>query len=427
MVTSAKALDRKAILKAQLFKPRVHDPYSGGTSPSVLFLSDHTVMLGTPWDIGRYSDAAARKPKTTPLKSALALGAKPHLVVAGGQLAPEIRRMMFTPYGARDMHALAPIAPLLQTEAGLTLDLDKTLDLTMQFNAPTEIAAGNALEAVKTLRTLGELALEKSQEAGEAGGWKLDFERGLGKALAGAVFEKKGKTVTAHFKMDVTTRLVNHLVKDFVGNFRLKGDRTRSVNNLKQIGLAMHNYHDVNKRLPAAGIHAINDANAKPLLSWRVAILPYIEQGALYNQFDLTQPWDHPTNKKLIDKMPAIYVVPGTENKRGETNYRVLVGRSAMFELTPGNRGHALTSITDGTSNTIMVVEAAQPTIWTQPDDLPFDPNGPLPKFGTSPDGFNVLMGDGTVRFLRANTPQQTLRAMITRDGGEVVQFPDDR
>jgi hypothetical protein len=177
-------------------------------------------------------------------------------------------------------------------------------------------------------------------------------------------------------------------------------------------------------RLPPAGMGDPNKPLAadKPLLSWRVAILPYIEEGPLYNQFDLTQPWDHPTNKKLIPRMPRIYVVPGTENKDGMTHYRVLVGPQTMFE--PGKRIR-LADTFDGTSNTIMTVEAKEPTIWTRPDDLPFDPKGALPKLGISPDGFLAGFGDGTVRFIRSSTTPDVLRALITRNGGEAFAFPD--
>src|SRR6202035_2688673 len=195
------------------------------------------------------------------------------------------------------------------------------------------------------------------------------------------------------------------------------------ANNLKQIGLAMHNHHDATKAFPPAGISGINDPNGKPLLSWRVAILPYVEQDALYRQFDLNQPWDHPTNKKLIARMPAIYKLPGAETKEGETHYRVLVGPGTMFEPRkgPGGRqiGITLQSVVDGTANTIMVVEAKEPTIWTRPDDLPFDPKGPLPKFGVSPDGFHVLLAEGSVRFVRSTISEQTLRRAITRNDGE--------
>jgi prepilin-type processing-associated H-X9-DG protein len=81
--------------------------------------------------------------------------------------------------------------------------------------------------------------------------------------------------------------------------------------------------------------------------------------------------------------------------------------------------------VTDGTSNTILAVEAAEPTIWTRPDDLPFDLKGALPKFGVVPEGFNVLFADGTVRWLRSNINAEVMRALITRNGGEAVDLPD--
>src|SRR5206468_7172180 len=122
------------------------------------------------------------------------------------------------------------------------------------------------------------------------------------------------------------------------------------------------------------------------------------------------------------------YVLPGADAKPGMTHYRTLVGPDTMLEPINVNgmlaTRYKIGNIPDGTSNTIMVVEARDPTIWTRPDDLPYDPKGPLPKFGTSPDGFNVLMGDGSVRFIRTATPDEVIRAMITRNGGEVVELP---
>ncbi|MBI1830723.1 MAG: DUF1559 domain-containing protein [Planctomycetes bacterium] len=216
-------------------------------------------------------------------------------------------------------------------------------------------------------------------------------------------------------KLDITPAMAKHFSKDIVATFRQAGDRAQNVNNLKQVGLALHNYHDSRKAFPPAGI---GDRDGKPLLSWRVAILPYIDEFQLYRQFDLNQPWDHPTNKKLISRMPKIFIVPGSEAKEGETHYRVLVGGGAMFEARQGVR---INAITDGLSNTFMVVEANEPTIWTKPDDLPYNPNGPLPKFGVWPEGFHVVLGDGSVRYVRSTTAADTLRAYITRAGGEAA------
>ncbi len=416
IVTSTKALDRKKILRTQLFGAQPRDIYGPPPDPAMLFLSDRSVMIGMPLEVAWYSEVIARKadPKAQPMRSALALGTEPHLIVAGGHVPVDVRRMYLSPY-MPDLRALAVLSPLFQTEAGLTLDFGAGIDLKLQFNAPNDASAGNVEQAVKTLRVMAELALEKSQEAGEAGGWKLQLEKAIAKALADVKIEQKGTLVRAQLKMEVGPAVVKHFSKEIVANFRLRGDRTQSVNNLKQIGLALHAHHDVFKRLPAAGI---GDRDGKPLLSWRVAILPFIEQQPLYQLFDLNQPWDHPTNKKLIARMPAIYAVPGAETKEGETNYRVLVGPDTMF---PPRMGVRFADVTDGTSNTIMAVEAREATIWTKPDDLPFDPKGPLPKFGVTPDGFNVLFADGSVRFVRPTVPEEVLRAYITRNGGEVV------
>ena len=102
------------------------------------------------------------------------------------------------------------------------------------------------------------------------------------------------------------------------------------MNNLKQIGLAFHNYHCANNAFPRA---AITDKRGKPLLSWRVAILPYIGQQALYNKFNLDEPWDSPHNRELLKEMPSTYVCPSRSNAEPFiTTYQVFSGKSAMFE-----------------------------------------------------------------------------------------------
>ena len=426
IVTSTKSLDRKKILRSQIFQIQRRDFHDSPLSQesSVLFLGDRTVMIGVPWELARYSELMTRNPgpKAKPMQSALALGANPHLVVAGGHLPAEVRRMYLSAFGP-EMQALAAVSPLLQTEAALALDLGTSIDLTLQFQAQTEASAGYALQAVKSLRVLAELALEKSREDGESGGWKLELENGLAKALANAAIMHKSTTVQAQVKLELGPAFYKKFTKDIVASFRQRGDRTQHSNNLKQIGLAIHSYHDVYKRLPPAAISSINDPTGKPLLSWRVAILPYIEEQALYRQFDLDQSWDHPTNKKLIAQMPRIYVMPGVDAKEGHTHYRTLVGPHTMLEpiKSPGGRlvtRYNLGTIPDGTSNTIMVVEAKEPTIWTRPDDLPYDPKGPLPKLGVWPDGFYVLLGDASVRFVRSTISERTLRNAITCDDG---------
>jgi hypothetical protein len=193
-------------------------------------------------------------------------------------------------------------------------------------------------------------------------------------------------------------------------------DRTVANNNLKQIGLSMHAIHDATGAFPPA---AADPRNRKPGLSWRVHILPYIEQNFLYQQFKLDEPWDSPNNRRLLDQMPPQYAAGRKRPGQTTTPFRVFVGGGAAFEK---DRGIRMTEITDGTSNTILVVEATEEVPWTKPDELEYSPTAPLPKLG-SPDrsDFLVLMADTSTRSLSKSIREATLRAAITRAGGELL------
>jgi hypothetical protein len=195
--------------------------------------------------------------------------------------------------------------------------------------------------------------------------------------------------------------------------------RAQSANNLKQMGLAMHNYVDTFKSLPA---HASFDKDGKPLLSWRVHILPFVEGQELYKEFHLDEPWDSEHNKQLIARMPPIYRSPLSKAGAGKTTYLVPVGKHALFG---GKKGlNFPRDVPDGTSNTIMVVETndGDAVIWTKPADYKVDVENPrtgLLRPGAK--GFHVGMADGSVRFISSQISLETLRAAFTRDGGEVL------
>jgi hypothetical protein len=209
-------------------------------------------------------------------------------------------------------------------------------------------------------------------------------------------------------------------------------DRKASAQNLRQIGLALHTFHDKERHLPPP---AICDRRGKPLLSWRVAILPYLEQGDLYKQFKLSEPWDSPHNKALLKKMPQVYAPVGVKTREAFTTfYQAIVGPGAAWELQPdknqplGAAGLRMSDFTDGLSNTIWVVEGWDPVPWTKPADVAYDPKKPLPKLGgLLRNGFSVLFGDGNTRFLSNRTNERTLRALITRAGGEPIVLDKPR
>jgi RNA polymerase sigma factor (sigma-70 family) len=136
--------------------------------------------------------------------------------------------------------------------------------------------------------------------------------------------------------------------------------------NLRQIGIALRQYNEEMKSLPA---HALYSKDGKtPLLSWRVAILPYIGQNALYQEFKLDEPWDSPHNKKLIAKMPPIYEPAGPDQREeGLTYWQVFTGADTVFN---GKKKMAIADIKDGPANTILVIEGKKPVTWTKPADL---------------------------------------------------------
>jgi RNA polymerase sigma factor (sigma-70 family) len=193
-----------------------------------------------------------------------------------------------------------------------------------------------------------------------------------------------------------------------------------SQNRLKQLALAMHNYAAEYGQFPPAALYS---KDGKPLLSWRVLLLPYLDQGELYSQFKLDEPWDGPTNKKLLDKMPEIFSIPGKGRKGHDTIYQVFTGKGTVF---PSPMASKISDITDGTSNTILIAEGADPVPWTKPADLPFDPKKPLPKLGgLSKKGFRTAFADGSVRFIKQPVKEDGLKKAITCNGGEVIGADD--
>jgi Protein of unknown function (DUF1559) len=197
--------------------------------------------------------------------------------------------------------------------------------------------------------------------------------------------------------------------------------REKSLDNLKRMMLGMHNYAVAKESaLPPA----FTAKNGKPLLSWRVAILPFVDQQALYDRFKLDEPWDSEHNKKLIAQIPDIYASPGSSLSGGRTVYLTPRGAKTAF---PGDRGVKFKQITDGTSMTIAVVEVddAHAVPWTKPDDWKFDPEHvKVGLHGQYQGSFLAAACDGSARRIPYTIDADQLKALFTISGGELVKWP---
>jgi hypothetical protein len=311
---------------------------------------------------------------------------------------------------------------------GLTFSLDRTSVLTMNLAmSDKESAANNA----KFLRSTLSSARESLATVFSA---KRKDETPLlrtGKHLAGQL--KNTRIVAKDNRVEVDLRLLLTIQEanwrdEFASAMletaklvRLAAQRTMSQNNLKQLCLALWSYHDAMKGFPAP---AITSQQGKPLLSWRVAILPYLSEGALYNEFKLDEPWDSKHNLKLLTRMPRMFAAPevlkgdaASLSAKGMTFYQGVVGKGAAFE--PGRRLR-FPDFADGTSQIIMLVEAATPVPWTKPEDVAYAAKGPAPKLGGLFEAVvHVALADGGVRAIRREKLPGILKEYLQRDSGK--------
>ncbi len=195
--------------------------------------------------------------------------------------------------------------------------------------------------------------------------------------------------------------------------------------NLKQIALGLHHYRDVYRKLTRP---YVADSAGKPIHSWRVMLLPFVEQQALHEQYDMHSAWNSRANSMLVSLRPPLYHCSRAKNEsHGDTQYFAIVGAETMW---PGDRSVDFMDISDGASNTLAIVEShGLGVTWTEPRDLDFDQvpwriNTDPASSGISsphPGGASVALLDGSVRFLSETTDEQILKAMATANGGEEI------
>jgi prepilin-type processing-associated H-X9-DG protein len=208
--------------------------------------------------------------------------------------------------------------------------------------------------------------------------------------------------------------------------------RMACTENLSRIGVAMATYHQVYQSYPPA---YVADKDGTPMHSWRVLILPFLGEDALYAEYRFDEPWDSPHNQSLTFRMPIVYHCPTSAAGPGLTNYATIVGPHAFGN---GRSPRTLSDLKDGSKNTIIVAECAGAGInWLEPRDLLTDDikriNGDAPMSRNAhpsitsdhPGGAHVLFGDGAVGFLDQNVPPDTLKAILSIDGDEAIGTRD--
>lgn len=202
-------------------------------------------------------------------------------------------------------------------------------------------------------------------------------------------------------------------------NVRVAAGRLQCLNNLKQVALALHNYHEHYGAFPPA--FTVNEAG-EPLHSWRTLILPFVEQQALYELINLSKPWNDPANRKAFETSVSVFCCPSTQLEKNQTTYFGVSGEHSVFF---GDLSRKLADIKDGASATLMVVEMPPESAipWMMPQDAgPAD----IQRIRTSAKlahslGFQNALCDGSVRFISSQVDDTVLQALMTIDGGETV------
>lgn len=218
----------------------------------------------------------------------------------------------------------------------------------------------------------------------------------------------------------VTEKQEPKLVYEKIEHTRLADTATqmKNSNNLKQVALAVHNFHHTYNQFPIGESPIIKYRDGQPLLSWRVHLLPFVEGDGLYKQFKLDQPWDSPDNLKLLDRIPKVYQNLDYKGLGSHTTVLAINGPGAVFN--PGEKLH-FRNVTDGTSQTVLVINAGpdKAVPWTKPQDLTYQTDAIVKSLGDVNDPFMVMFADGAIYPIRKTIDERTLLKMFQRNDGK--------
>lgn len=348
---------------------------------------------------------------------------KEAVVIANLDRFKQLIRMLVEdefPPGAPQAGAAMTFVDMVSSVA-LSLDMSGESLLNLQVTASDEDAANQVNEMAEGLLANGKAMANDAIGDAPASlpGPLVESATNLAtEFLAGIGLSRNGTTVTLDIKrpggIEAFEKTQASAIQAAIAAGRQTAMRMQKVNNLRMIGLAFFNSLDQYRHFPTG----IRNEKGELLLSWRVQLLPYLEQQTLYEQFHLDEPWDSEHNKTLIARMPEIYAPLGSDPALGKTVIHCFGGEGAPMN-TPKVR---IQDITDGTVNTILCIEAGmdRQIDWTRPDHMPFKPENPLPVLGKVTSPINVLFFDGRVEQIEVPDAER-LKKMITHQGGEVL------
>lgn len=420
----------------------------------LVLLDDRTFAIGSEDAVCQYLDRL-RSPSGGPLQAALEQGARNAHVLVGLNA-----RLLANDQPFKSLPP--PLRPLLECQCGtVALQLDKELQLNVSLHYPQEAQARTGEQSLRAALNLMLLALAtpiqelEKQLAGSGDGGavtevpeKFFYLVGLGmlreieSLLKSAPIERTGAVVQLPLKYRASDPAKLMLVSP-MGIFALGTNATRTFNevamqigqqagkaekkspeeeHLRQLAAALDRYHEAKGAYPPA---AICDAAGRPLLSWRVALLPYVGEEALYREFRLDEPWDSLHNKRLLKRIPKTFQQPNSPNAfwvrtKGKTRDLVFTGPNTLFDGKQGTKK----SQVPAKAALVVLADGERAVYWSKPGELAFEAGKPLPslfapasRFGFSQNRpVHAILGDGTFRTIARTIDEKDLRELIQRD-----------
>lgn len=433
--TDAGALRKLLLPEATEKKGKRFSWFSDELGASLLIADDRTFVVGPKKEIGRIADGTTTG--ATPLRDAITVAAGDRYLVAAANVPAMPRDVLF------DLQRELPkeLQPVLDAQcATASLDLAGEGHLHLRLQYSTDATADKAAGLLKapdgparkliadTRRDLETLIADDKTLGLEQIPLTAAAVLGLGvlkqteDVIASDKLRRDGAVLSAAIELPSRSKTIV-VPAAFAAAVKLAHLATlwrdevhrQHTSSLSELLLALHNYHDVNNDVPVA----ITNADGKSLLSWRVALLPFIEQDNLFKRFKLDEPWDSEHNKTLIEQMPKIFEIEGVTAKAGHTHYRTFVGEKAAWM---SGRPLKFSTFMDGLSNSAIFFQAAEPVIWTKPDELEFDGKMAVKSRLLFREGRTVIgMGDGMVRIVPETIAEDVWKMLVDPADGQPI------